>query len=303
MKTQFLFVHSGNTDREYGENHTVSFDLPEDVLRCTDAEYLNVTLVQFSIINNIRNIKHDDFIIIGDSKHTIPAGTYTVREYVEKFNEFDSTVQATFDRATRTITFTNSGDTGITVDFSENLRALFGVSAPIATTVGNEIVSREINPQPVTELVVSADRVMPGPPRNATNFGQAELAVTDIIGIIPMVSAPGTMNVWTNTNHSFEMMIYDTDVQRLGLRITDYRRRPIVSLPDWSCTLRVSIEPKPKQDPVASKLDAVLKYMSLFTLMNYVSSQPPEQQQQQPLYGPVDTGEFPDWFPGRHNFM
>lgn len=321
-RTQYVFVHSDNADREVaGQNHTVTFDVPEDSMRCTENEYLEITLIQFTVINNIPNVPTSNRIYIGEQEFSITPGTYRIEQYLRQFNELNSTaVQASFLPVSRKILLTNVSDPEIDepliVKFSEDIAPLFGFPGMqdivLEPAGGFAESSFEIRPQLTNELVVCAHRIMPaGPSRNVANVTAGvskELETTDIIGVIPLRSAPGALNVYQNKIGAFVMHIYDTDVQNFGLRVTDIKKRPIPDLPSWSATLRVDVISRPKKDPVCTRLDAVLKYMSIFMLMQAVSSSSQREGQDESALPKMRSGAEPipepgDYIPGRHNFF
>jgi hypothetical protein len=266
VSTQYIFVSTANSTKFDNDNAEIFVDIPEDNVRARANEFIKLTLIQHSIVNNIPNVPTDGNLTINDVPFVIQAGTYRICDYVEKFNTFDPQVQATYVAIQNKIRFGNTGTAEVTLAFDKILADLFGVAditiPPQATVIGLAVI-----PHRVTDLVVSVRGVIPGPPTNIANLTPLGMTTTDVIGVIPLRSAPNTVNVYNNNNNSFEMHLYDTDVQRLGLALTDIRKQPIAGLPEWSAVLRCDVVRKITDDPVSERLERILGYLQLYTLM------------------------------------
>jgi hypothetical protein len=214
-------------------------------------------------------VQGNSMTINGVSSELAPEGAYSICNYVDAFNEKLETLQARPLYAQNRMEFRNTSDTEATIALSQDLQGLFGFATEsIIVPANGTLVSPELLvPQRITELVLAIDGVIPGPPQNIANLGQDSMVHTDVIGIVPLLAPPKTVNVYTNDHHAFECHLFDGDVQTLGLRVMDSNRKQITGLPHWSVVLRADVVRKPDDGPVVERLDRILRYLELYTLM------------------------------------
>jgi hypothetical protein len=271
VSTQYIFVSTVNATKFDEDNSEIYIDIPEDSIRANVNEFVKLTLIQHSITNTIPNVPKTASIKIDNVSFAIEQGTYRVCDYIDKLNSFTPLLQAKYLDNPNKIQFTNTGPTPVTVDFDSSIAHLYGIPSDNATITvpaqGNIVSPLAIIPQLVTDLVVSVRGVIPGPPQNIANLTTDGMTSTDVIGVIPLRAAPNMLNVFVNNNSAFQMDLYDGDVQQLGLVLTDIRKQKIAGLPSWSAVIKCDIVRKITDDPVSERLERILGYLQLYTLM------------------------------------
>jgi hypothetical protein len=258
--TSYLVVRSANAAT--GPRSRVVLDVPEDSLRCSDNEFLQLTCVYHAMRNTINNFPSGTSVSVAGVPIPIPPGAYKICDYVTEFNRLSTAVKLGYLENENRLLYRCESLTTISVP--RELAPLFGLSGTQTLPAGTT-KSGAINAQPLPELFISVESVMPGPPYNLSNM-DGELRQSAIIGVIPMRAPPHAVNVFHNNNGSFVMNIHDTNIQQIGFVTTDAAGKEVPDLPDYTMVIRCDIVPRPTQDAVSKRLDELLKLARLHTL-------------------------------------
>ena len=287
----YLYVNTANSSNE--DTESISLIVPDAALQCSNNEYLRLSLVQFSIVNQIYNLSETGEFSMNNREYYIFPGIYKIGELLEYLNyriqvqpvvlflnEDLEEVRVTFryNNYLNKIEIINSQGYSLTYKFNDILGRIFGF-VPNVEYLSEDgfgpVLSAPtcVVPQPITELVVHLSDVLIDPPTNLINVPDNSLNTASIFGVVPLRARPGCLNVWTNLSDSYSVDIYDTNITKLSLRVSDSRGKTIAGLPHWSCVIKCEFLQRTAQDSVTETLGTILEYMKLFflqqaTLMN-----------------------------------
>lgn len=281
--TTYLYVSSANTPEL--DKSDVTIQVPEDSLRCDTDSFIRLTLAQFSIIHEMQNVTlghnviklyyPDDFQREQPEVYTLTPGNYRLVDLEDAFNSFAMGVTIRYIRVQNRWEFRNTKTTStdrVVLTFDGDLRFLFGFrqGLPYANVHANStsLSDTQVQPRTVNDICVHLSGIQVGPPVNVGNVASnlTDTNTTTVAGVIPLRAAPGTMEVFQNVNDVCTCQLYDTDVQKLQIRVTDLAGRHIPSLPNWTAVFRVDVHKRPTEDPVLGALQGILEYMRLFVL-------------------------------------
>lgn len=273
--TTYLYVSSANCDANIpGNPHAdVTVQIPEDSIRCSQTEYIKLTLVQHSMINSLNNVQAGQNVItVGGQTRTLQAGNYKIMDVQKAFNALALQVSMTYLPIQNKWSYTSISQTSLTLTFSPNLAYLFGLrpTSPSFTIAAGATVTSPytVVPMYINDLVMHMSGVLVGPPVNIGNLGPIKGTTTSqILGIIPLRAAPGHLSIYQNVNNTCQAQIYDGDVQEMSFKLTDLSGTIIQDLPEWTAIIKVDIYKRPVNDPSLSTLQSILE----FTRLNFMS--------------------------------
>lgn len=251
----------------------IMYDVPEDAFKCENEQYLKMTLVQHTMTNTLRNIPSGSTLRLtgafGSESYPLQAGVYTIAEAVSLINSLQSRLAVSYDKHTNRMVFTALPG-AVTATIDGNASYLFGMRPSDASieVTGAAISRHAVVPQYVTDICVHVSGIMPGPPQNVGNVATRNslLDTSTVAGIIPIRAAPGRVNVFQNVADTFQIQVYDTDVQRLEFTVTDINGDPISDITDWTAVIKVDTFNRPRQDPVVAALSGIADMIRIFIL-------------------------------------
>lgn len=101
-------------------NCDVVVEFPDDIIKCSETEYINLNVVSFDMLNTMYNINStnntfnilvydDSDVYVSTTSHTIPAGNYSVISLKAwLIAELSSIMNVTYNAAQNTFTFTKT---------------------------------------------------------------------------------------------------------------------------------------------------------------------------------------------------
>lgn len=269
ISTQYLLLSSSGQDPA-----NVTFEVPEDSLTCGNGQFIKLTLVQHSCLNNINNVSTGfNTVTVDSSSWTLPTGSYRIMDSIDVINALQTKVTLSYNASENKMVYQNNTGSSVTLTFQGRLAYLFGlrpwaptltISANARVTSGNTIV-----PQNINELCIHLTGVQFGPPYNIANIANPrprELSNTTLFGVIPVRAPPGHLSVYSNVTESFQCQLYDTDVQRMVFRVTDIDGNAIDNLSEWTMVLKCDVYNRPSQDPVLGHIKTLVRYAEMWAL-------------------------------------
>lgn len=258
--------------------NTVIFDIPEDAFRCDNNQFLKMTLAQFTCTNTLQNVPAGSQLVLssssfGTESYPIHNGVYTIQEIVQFVNSIQTRVTLEYEKHTNRMMW-EAVDTNlpnIAIAVHGGVSYLFGqrpqdAVLPLAVAAGKTPSTYSVIPQYITDLCVHVSGILPGPPQNVGNIGVAgaTLNTSTVMGVIPMRAAPNRVNVYQNVADTFQMQIYDSDIQRFEIRLTDVLGNPVYDIADWNAVLKVDTYARPRQDSVVQTLQGISEMIRIF---------------------------------------
>lgn len=283
--TTYLYLSSEQANRadSSNDNANVSVFIPDDCMICEPTQYIRLTLCQHTILSDLYNVTStSNTISVNGTEYTLTPGYYKVVDLQNALNAFMTGVVWSYQSLTNKFSMQNTTSMNIVLIVEGTLSYLFGLrpdsttlTIPAMTTISSPF---QIVPRYITDLVIHLGGVSIGPPTNITNLGQTtstSLTKSDILGIVPLRSAPGNMNVYENISDMMQAQIYERNVNFLNIRTTDIAGNLIADLPPWSAVIKVDVYSVPEQDPTNLALQDILEYIKLFFL-HFASQQDKE---------------------------
>jgi len=281
--TTFIYITSLGYDPS-----DFSMEIPEDQIRCRPNEYIRLSLVQHTFLNQLYNVTETTCRIGRTTdgatyEHFLEPGTYRISELTSAFNELSTGVSIEYLPKLNKFLWTNRTNTGpneTTLTFQGTLAKLFGVGSSL--TVRNNLPSYSpflVTPQAVNDLVIKLTHALAGPPVNLSNLESAIMTTSTIFAVVPVRAAPHQLNVFHNFCDSFSTDIYDSDLQRIGFRVVDSVGNVIKDMPHWSAVIKVQVLQRPNRDVVAEKLDKIIEFARLMFLQCNLPSEDEDEIQ------------------------
>jgi hypothetical protein len=234
---------------------------------------MQLTMEQFSFVNNLPNVSRDSCVItVNGTDYSLVPGSYKLRELVDAFNALGTSVTVSFLNIQNRMSFRTAAGSDITVSFQGYLGNLFGLrkTSPSITVPANGAVTSpfQVIPRLHNEVVISL-RDVSIQPLNITNMGTGErdTQASSILGIVPVTATANDLSVFINQNNTFTTRLYATNVDFLSFEMLDADGNPIADMPDWTMVIRCETHTAPKEDPMLSRVDALLVYVRLIFMM------------------------------------
>ena len=246
-------VYLSTINRDPEENrYSMVFPVPNDIIFLDDvsSQRMKISLMTFGLNANWTEINSTNnqvsFNIGGNVVSiTIPAGNYPFYNLAAYITNSQDYIACEWDMPSNTFIFSNSTDSSMLIDFTNNSYQVLGFSATDSGMSGTTITSTSpIVPRQNTELYIKLMNVILGAENlSLDNYADGILKPSNLLSIIPITCSPFQNMFYDNSVYGQEsgVFISNEKLNQICIDVVDKQGASATFLPDWTASLKIEI--------------------------------------------------------------
>ena len=251
VRNHNIYLSTINRDPEENR-YSMVFPVPNDIIFLDDvsSQRMKISLMTFGLNANWTEINSTNnqvsFNIDGNVVPiTIPAGNYPFYNLAAYITNSQDYIACEWDMPSNTFIFSNSTDSSMLIDFTNNSYQVLGFSATDSGMTGTTITSTSpIVPRQNTELYIKLMNVILGAENlSLDNYADGILKPSNLLSIIPITCSPFQNMFYDNSVYGQEsgVFISNEKLNQICIDIVDKQGASATFIPDWTASLKIEI--------------------------------------------------------------